>query len=225
MARTPSTTASHTSLCDRPCILNRYFCLGPCLTLLCDDNQAGTIDLYICDRMRPPKLPRISTSIDNATMERSPTSAHSRNSSVASNASNIAPLTSNSSLRSHQRWPSSSSSLSSSLNSPINGKLSLADLVEEPAEIEEDGFLSEPAPAHEDYCICESNLVCASCSRSTNPFQAISCFASISRIALRSSPHLHLRLLSGYQAMIYWALWSLCKLLRDRDRARCLLAT
>ena len=76
---------------------------------------------------------------------------HSRNSSNASISSS--PLNSSFSSRVHSRWPSSSSSLVTTPDSPVNMmKSALHDLVEEPAEIGD--FHSEDFD-EEEMCICK----------------------------------------------------------------------
>ncbi len=86
---------------------------------------------------------------------------HSRDSSAASNMSS--PVTPTFSTRSHSRWPSSSSSLATSPDSPSNNgpKTTLEDLVEESAE-REDGFstFETGGLGEEPLCICElSNCI------------------------------------------------------------------
>lgn len=80
---------------------------------------------------------------------------HSRNSSNASNTSS--PVTSSFSSRSHSRWPSSSSSLVTTPDSPANAaKPALHDLVEEPAEKDELVDHEEPEGSpDEPLCICK----------------------------------------------------------------------
>lgn len=79
--------------------------------------------------------------------------AHSRNSSGASSASS--PITSTFSARSHNRWPSSSSSLASTPDSPVNvTKSPLHDLVEDPAEREETSFEQYDETSDDPLCIC-----------------------------------------------------------------------
>ncbi|KAK3626906.1 hypothetical protein LTR56_019532 [Elasticomyces elasticus] len=80
--------------------------------------------------------------------------AHSRSSSGASNTSS--PIASTFS-RNHNRFPSSSSSLATTPDSPVNlTKSALHDLVEDPAE-REDGFLDLPANrTDEPLCICDT---------------------------------------------------------------------
>ncbi|KAK3670515.1 hypothetical protein LTR78_009619 [Recurvomyces mirabilis] len=84
---------------------------------------------------------------------------HSRSSSGASTTSS--PITSTFSNRSHNRCPSSSSSLAAAPDSPLNvNKSALHDLVEDPAEdpVERDGSMFD-APnlmADEPLCICDT---------------------------------------------------------------------
>ena len=113
--------------------------------------------------MRSPKLLKISTSSSRENMEPGMTAlpclpqsspGHSRNSSGASIAST--PMTSTHSLRSHSRWPSSSSSLATSPDSPVNmGKSSLDDLLEEPSEVDELANQDHMRSSLEEFCICE----------------------------------------------------------------------
>ncbi|KAK3075155.1 hypothetical protein LTR53_001766 [Teratosphaeriaceae sp. CCFEE 6253] len=82
--------------------------------------------------------------------------AHSRSSSGASNTSS--PIASTSSSRSHNRYPSSTSSLASAPDSPVNvTKSPLHDLAEEPAEREE-VFSDQTTPSSidEPMCICDT---------------------------------------------------------------------
>jgi hypothetical protein len=81
--------------------------------------------------------------------------AHSRDSSSASNSSS--PMTPSFSSHSHGRWPSSSSSLATSPDSPINApKAALEDLVEEAAEREDlVGSFEQASFVDEPLCICE----------------------------------------------------------------------
>jgi len=84
--------------------------------------------------------------------------AHSRSSSGASSVSSPITPTFSTSNRSHSRWPSSTSSLVSSVpDSPVNvNKSALHDLVEDPAE--RDDVLEDvpEAGVEEPLCICKS---------------------------------------------------------------------
>ncbi|KAK3722682.1 hypothetical protein LTR37_002253 [Vermiconidia calcicola] len=86
---------------------------------------------------------------------------HSRNSSGASTSSS--PITSTFSTRTHSRFPSSSSSLATSPDSPVNhAKSHLHDLVEEPAEREDIlshqdiEYVSAESFTEEPLCICDT---------------------------------------------------------------------
>ena len=110
--------------------------------------------------MRSPMLPKIHTSIKPDEMEAKstastwPTPEHSRDSSAGSNASAL--MSPAFSLRSHSRCPSSSSSLATSPDSPVNmGKSSLDDLVEEPAEIDDVAHSGSLRSSMQEFCICK----------------------------------------------------------------------
>ena len=84
------------------------------------------------------------------------TPTHSRDSSGASSASASSPVTPTFSNRSHSRWPSSTSSLATTPDSPVNvTKSPLHDLVEDPAE-REDAFFDGSGESDEPLCICDT---------------------------------------------------------------------
>lgn len=87
-----------------------------------------------------------------------PSPAHSRSSSGASTSSS--PITSTFSTRSHSRWPSSTSSLVSAPDSPLNvNKSALQDVVEDPAERDDDALYDLPFEStDEPLCICMADL-------------------------------------------------------------------
>ncbi|EME44786.1 hypothetical protein DOTSEDRAFT_72285 [Dothistroma septosporum NZE10] len=116
------------------------------------------------NRMRTFSFPKITTiskqlhedvaSSDMGSPDHvSPT--HSRESSAASTTSS--PITPTFSARGHNRWPSSSSSLVTSPDSPAvtpTAKSPLGDLVEDPSE-REDSFDSDYRSTDEPLCICD----------------------------------------------------------------------
>ncbi|KAK3074795.1 hypothetical protein LTR53_002461 [Teratosphaeriaceae sp. CCFEE 6253] len=113
-------------------------------------------------RMRSFSFPRIpSAKGDDMAPLESPSRlfdapAHSRSSSGASNTSS--PIASTFSSRSHNRYSSSTSSLASAPDSPVNvTKSPLHDLAEEPAE-REDVFSDQTTPSSVDepMCICDT---------------------------------------------------------------------
>ncbi|TKA67068.1 hypothetical protein B0A55_07811 [Friedmanniomyces simplex] len=86
-----------------------------------------------------------------------PSPAHSRSSSGASITSS--PIASTFSNRSHNRWPSSSSSLATTPDSPVNvTKSALHDLVEDPAEREDSFPDLLPGDPDEPLCICDTTF-------------------------------------------------------------------
>ncbi|KJX96429.1 hypothetical protein TI39_contig627g00001 [Zymoseptoria brevis] len=112
------------------------------------------------DKMRPLSMSKINTS--TSTTDRSPSmgspyfvQSHSRDSSAGS--SNASPITPTFSVRGHSRFPSSTSSLVTSPDSPLPPppKALLHDLVEDPAERDECfEFMSHDA--REEMCICDT---------------------------------------------------------------------
>lgn len=85
----------------------------------------------------------------------SPSNSHSRDSSAESNASS--PVTPTFSARGHGRFPSSTSSLVTSPDSPVTApKSTLHDLVEEPAERDDRGSFDDDTI--EALCICDTPL-------------------------------------------------------------------
>ncbi|KAH9818188.1 Only proline and serine are matching in the corresponding protein [Teratosphaeria destructans] len=82
-------------------------------------------------------------------------SGHSRESSGASSASAPTTPTFSTATRSHNRWPSSTSSSVSVSDAQANiNKSALHDLVEDPAEREDSFDLAPPSSRDEPLCIC-----------------------------------------------------------------------
>jgi hypothetical protein len=113
------------------------------------------------NRMRSLSFPRLSSAKDQDTgMSTTPgilAQSHSRSSSGSS--ASTAPITPTFSTtnRSHSRWPSSTSSLVSVPDSPVNvNKSALGDLVEDPAEREDSFDGLAPDSIDEPLCICGS---------------------------------------------------------------------
>lgn len=131
-------------------------------------NHLATRSTYSSSSMRPQKLPKISTFTNTENMENETritaipclaqsSPGHSRNSSGVSIKST--PMTPTFSSRGHSRWPSSSSSLATSPDSPVNmGKSSLDDLVEEPGEMDDLANQTRVRSSIEEFCICKLPL-------------------------------------------------------------------
>lgn len=118
-------------------------------------------------RMRSFSFPKLGSSKrqdDNMSTSGSPyyfAPTHSRESSGASSSST--PATPTFSNRSHNQWHSSTSSLGTTPDSPVNvAKSPLHDLVEDPEEREEGSFdIIRDAEARQDeepLCICKLHL-------------------------------------------------------------------
>lgn len=120
---------------------------------------------HLPDRCRIAALPSpeeksftfpLPAHVANTMADSQSTPSHSRDSSAGSPLVPGSPRFSASSSRSHTRWPSSSSSLATNPDSPVNvAKSPLHDLVEEPSERDDElDFSWEAEVLERPLCLC-----------------------------------------------------------------------